>query len=314
MSTPVLIVGFKRYNNILKLLLDLKSSGISKVYLALDGILETDLDARRKFLADLEAFDRESGCIVEKWIRPKNLGPAVSIITAIDWFFSKEESGVILEDDLEIGSSAMPFFQKGLREFREDLQVGIIAGSNYWDHAPNKSCWSRFPITWGWATWKNRWEELRQVFFFSELDFLESGKLSERLFWKVGLHRCLSGDQDAWDIPFASYFRNTSKVCVFPPVNLISNTGVDEFAGNTLENKWPLFQKISDFDATTDSYFENMFNEDSCLDSQILREIYCVTNKNVISGILYFGSQRCATIATKNHNSLAKRILSVEIP
>jgi hypothetical protein len=313
-STPVLIIGYKRYRNILKLLFDLKSSGISKVYLALDGITDCDLNDRKTFLAELDDLTTKTGLVVEKWVRPKNLGPAVSIITAIDWFFSNEELGVILEDDLEIGSDTMPFFHRTLQVFRDNPRVGIITGSNFWDIGPDDFSWSSFPIIWGWATWKNRWEELRRVFFSTNADFLELGKLSEKLFWRVGLHRCLNGYQDAWDIPFASFFRNSRKICILPPVNLISNIGVDRFAGNTFENKWPLFQKICKFEASNNRSFQNHFKESRCLDPLILREIYSVTSKNILSGVLYFVFRPLAAFTFVNHNSLANRIYSVNIP
>lgn len=312
--TPVLIICYRRYENVLKLVAHLHSSGVSHVYLALDGKSEGTSDDRESFLANLELLCKKAGMSLEMWIRPNNLGPAVSIITAIDWFFTKENFGVILEDDLEIGTDTIPFFQQSLKEYRDDFRVAIISGSNFWGYESSSLMWSSFPITWGWATWKDRWNELRQVFFSTDTDFVKSGELNERLFWKVGLHRCLSGRQDAWDIPFASYFRSLKRVCVFPSVNLISNIGVDVFAGNTFENKWPLFQKIGSFGNIDQISFEHQFKQIDCLDSLILSQIYGVTNKNIFSGLFYFCTHPFFSSKNDRHDSLANRIASVQIP
>ena len=312
--TPVLIICYRRYGNVLKLVAHLHASGVSHVYLALDGKSEGTSDDRESFLSELELLCEKTGVILEMWIRPNNLGPAVSIITAIDWFFTKQNFGVILEDDLEIGIDTIAFFQKSLKTYRDDPNVAIISGSNFWGRESSSLMWSSFPITWGWATWKNRWNDLRQVFFSSDTDFVKFGKLNERLFWKVGLHRCLSGRQDAWDIPFASYFRNLHRVCVFPPVNLISNIGVDAFAGNTFENKWPLFQRIGSFGNIDQISFNHQFKQIDCLDSSILSQIYGVTNKNIFSGLFYFSTHPFFSLKNHRHNSLSNRIASVQIP
>ena len=132
-TPPVLIICYKRYNNVLKLVADLQLSGVTNVYLALDGNSASPDDERDFFLSDLELFCTEFGVTIEKWIRPVNLGPAVSVITALDWFFTKEISGLILEDDLEIGPSAIPFFGESLETYGDDLSIGIISGSNFFE-------------------------------------------------------------------------------------------------------------------------------------------------------------------------------------
>jgi hypothetical protein len=313
-SVPVLIVGYKRYENILKLLTDSHSAGVKRIYLALDGVAHGPDVERESFLAKLDALSQRSGINVTKWIRQNNLGPAVSVITAIDWFFSHEDSGVILEDDLVLGANALLFFEMGLSLYRDNPRVAVIAGSNFWTLQPGVSEWASFPITWGWATWKDRWFELRNVFFSLGPSSTKVGKLNERFFWWVGLYRCLSGEQDAWDIPFASYFRSLNKVCVFPPVNLISNIGVDVFAGNTHEKKWPLFHPVSDDIQLDESFFSEEFSHEFCLDPLILRQIYGVSNRNIFSGFFFSLTQPISHSRFSGQQSLAFRVKSIDLP
>jgi hypothetical protein len=66
------------------------------------------------------------------------------------------------------------------------------------------------------------------------------GSMPERWFWQIGTRRCLNGIKDAWDIPLASYQLSAGRLTVLPPVNLVSNRGADDYAGNTYIDEWPL--------------------------------------------------------------------------
>ena len=312
---PALIVAYKRNQNVIDLVETLVLAGVSRIYVAIDGPKDidfsssaTELSSRLRRLKSVESIH------LNIWERKSNLGPAVSVITAIDWFFANEESGIILEDDLKITTDSVRFFADALMSFKTNTSVGIISGSNFWGSQPGGPEWASFPITWGWATWKDRWSELRNVFFSADPSFSKVGKLNERYFWWVGLRRCLSGEQDAWDIPFASYFRSLNKICVFPPVNLISNIGVDVFAGNTREKKWPLFHPVSGHIQLDHSLFTEEFDQKYCLDSLILRQIYRVSNRNILSGFFFSVTQRLSPSRFSRQESLSFRVKKTELP
>jgi len=242
MSLPVLIVAFSRFENVVKLIDQLQNQGVRKIYLAIDGPKTVNDGLQSQ--VELVSRARAAALNIELqiWRRECNLGPAVSVITAIDWFFSSEEHGVILEDDLILSSSAIEYFDISLSLFADDKKVFLVSGSNYFSHLqvpPGTTLATHDPVIWGWASWSDRW-----IGYRTALNQLNDRQISatrkERWFWRTGLRRCLNGIKDAWDIPLVTYLQTQGYLSVLPPVNLVSNCGADEFAGNTLIDEWPL--------------------------------------------------------------------------
>lgn len=98
-------------------------------------------------------------------LQQTNNGCGPGMMSAINWFFSNVDSGIILEDDCILHSSAVSFFQVSLDRYRNDPRIAIISGFNpllchFADTSPlNKSFLSRVPITLGWASWSHKWFE-----------------------------------------------------------------------------------------------------------------------------------------------------------
>jgi hypothetical protein len=222
--------------------MDLHHQGVKQIYLAIDGSKDNQDDMQSKIEVGSRLLAAELKIDLRIWRRNTNLGPAVSVITAIDWFFSNEERGIILEDDLILSDDAINYFDFALRHYNQNKSVFMIAGSNFFDDiVPGNggvlaSC---YPVIWGWATWKDRWNSFRST--LNQLESLQiNAPFHERWFWSTGLRRCFNGVKDAWDIPLATYQQSYRYLSILPPVNLVSNIGHDVFAGNTFVNEWPL--------------------------------------------------------------------------
>lgn len=240
---PALIIAYKRDQNVIDLVETLVFAGVSKIYVAIDGLKDSDISSSTTELSSRLRGLKSVGSIHLKiWERKSNLGPAVSVITAIDWFFANEESGIILEDDLKITADSVNFFADALVSFKKDKSVGIISGSNYWGEIGTQYSlpFANYPITWGWATWKDRWDYLKKPFYQNSKINLSSFPLIERMFWRTGVQRCMNRTLDAWDIPFAATFKSHNLKAVVPHQNFVTNIGFDEHAGNTFLNVWPL--------------------------------------------------------------------------
>lgn len=241
MRTPVLIIAYSRHVNVVRLIENLYRQGVERIYIAIDGSRNSNTELQSKIEMSALSLSNQLSLEIIIWRRDENLGPAVSVITAIDWFFKHENEGIILEDDLFLSSDAVQFFESSLACFSAVENVFMIAGSNYFESATSKLAApaTRYPVIWGWATWAVRWHDYR-----SALNGLEQvhvpGTITERWFWEIGVRRCLNGIKDAWDIPLATYQLSVRKLTVLPPVNLVSNHGADIFAGNTHIDEWPL--------------------------------------------------------------------------
>lgn len=241
MSTPVLIVAYSRHDNVVQLINNLHSQGVEVVYLAIDGSKNDNTDLQSKIERTAQTLAVELGMIIKIWKRDLNLGPAVSVITAIDWFFENVDAGIILEDDLFLSTDAVQYFQNSLMSFQKDEAIFMVAGSNYFENSNSEQeqLVTHYPVIWGWATWTDRWRDYRAA-----LNHIYKvrvpGSISERWFWEIGTRRCLEGMKDAWDIPLAAYQLSVGKLTILPPMNLVSNRGADDFAGNTYIDEWPL--------------------------------------------------------------------------
>lgn len=316
MRRPILIIAYKRYLNVINILNSINPEDVSIIYLALDGLMEQDSGERQAFLDEIDSISIKANLKLDIWKRETNLGPAVSVITAIDWFFSFEDSGIILEDDLVIEAKTIHYFDKSLSFYEHERSVYLVSGSQYWDlsglHISNP--WSTYPITWGWATWGIRWRQMRSVYFQDSIASQKGARLPERFFWKVGFYRCTFGIQDAWDIPIANFIHSVKGICILPNENLVTNIGADEFAGNTHTANWPLMTPISKTVASLLFIAPSELNNADCLDELIRSEIYGISIRNVFSGVLFFFMNLLPPLRRSKLIKLSSRIQLVRIP
>jgi len=255
---PVLIVGYKRIDEISTLLRKTLESGVTKIYIAVDAI-DSDLGSEvtreiESRILQISSEFRQSQLKV--WIRENNLGSALSVISAIEWAFQFEESLAIIEDDLEISSDLFDYFSQQLQFINEDPKVLMSSGSNAFRGKSKKvsSGYSHYPIVWGWTTTKEKWQVIRSGIFAEELIFQNPLALNVRKFLETGHSRALSGLIDAWDVPLAAFMKAGGYKCLIPSTNLVSNQGFDTNATHTTSNVWPLGVAIEKYDSDVSDY------------------------------------------------------------
>jgi hypothetical protein len=240
---PVLIVTYARPQG-LKNLLELSvNSGVKNFYVAIDGPKNSQVrNLQSEMLEIISNFERLNSVKVNLWAREENLGAAVSVVTAIDWFFNNESMGIVLEDDLLPSPDFYTFASSGLNFYQDDRSVWMISGSRMNPETTNfaSNDWSFYPMIWGWAGWRYKWLEMRQV--FEEKDEKRLSKVLNRRynFWFIGSSRAKKGVIDAWDVPLAFAQWSRRKMSVIPPVNLVTNVGFDTHATHTSGTNFPL--------------------------------------------------------------------------
>ena len=233
---PVLIICYARTSNVIALVNQLQNLGIHNIYIAIDGAKSEDVEnVQEELIRFIESSKEELPSSIHVWKRSKNLGIAVSVITAIDWFFSQVEYGAILEDDLMPEDSFFLYLHHFLERFKSNSSITLISGNKAQalnGHSKDL-CLTNNPQTWGWGTWKDRWLEIR----FSAYSYDTKCKLSfspVKNFWYFGTKRVLAGKVDTWDIPLANFMYKNGKLSVLPPENLVSNFGNDLYATHTI--------------------------------------------------------------------------------
>ena len=236
---PVLIIGFKREYEIGLVLTRVIRSGVKKIYVSLDGPNIDDLEAvtlcestKRAVEKIAHGFKGEFNISVSE----VNLGSAENVIRSLDWYFSHESFGLILEDDCLPDPSIFDYmltFKKLLSYPSVWLLSGYrpeLSKLNYVDYS-----FVSVPLGWGWATTAEHWKQMRQYILAKPKLSLVSCffKGTNFVFWAVGGRRAKKGWVDAWDIPLANAMLEHQGSALMPPVNLISNIGTGSMASNT---------------------------------------------------------------------------------
>lgn len=240
---PVLIVTYARPDGVKRLLELSYSSGSREIYVAIDGAKdEVTARKQRATMEVIRDFEINKKLKLKVWQRDINLGAAVSVVSAIDWFFRNVTAGLIFEDDLIPSIDFFRFVNAGLEKYERNEEIWLIAGSrmNPEFHKSNTNDWSHYPMIWGWGTWQSRWKVMKSAFVLED-SIAKTKFFSPRAnFWKVGAIRAKVGMVDAWDIPLAYFQWKHSKFSVIPPVNLVTNVGFDSAATHTSGEHFPL--------------------------------------------------------------------------
>jgi hypothetical protein len=155
------------------------------------------------------------------------------IEAGLDWAFSVVDAAIVLEHDCVPDPTFFRFCEELLAHHRDDPRVMTISGeelSSELDPPADRYRYTRYPLTWGWATWRRawarhdpamaRWPALRDTGWLSQL-------LPDRhatTYWTGRFDKAYQSAErwtDAWT--FSCWLLNG--LCAAPRVNLVANTG-----------------------------------------------------------------------------------------
>ena len=245
---PILIIGYKRLTEFENLIFSVIECQPERIYVALDFVDE-DLSGfyRESFREIITRAKLASPRIeINVWQRDRNLGSALSVMSAIDWAFKSEDELIILEDDLIISPLLIEYFDKCLDQLNYSQDVFMISGTNPFSTITQASEYgiAHYPLVWGWATNREKWIQIRYGILESSAFTNRRVNRRTRNFLETGRIRAQSMKIDAWDVPLSAYMAATGKKCFIPKWNLVSNIGSGVNATHTLANQWPLNLKI----------------------------------------------------------------------
>jgi hypothetical protein len=225
----VLVIAYNRPQLLNDLLHLLKSQGVSKVYIALDGPKsseETSDCAQCYDIASSYKLDME----IKILRNSHNLGCMLGVIRALDWFYSNEEFGLVLEDDCFPTSDFFDFIEC----YRKNKAVysnyaPIVTGHNPFV-TMESSAVSKYVLVGAWATWNSVWKKLRLNLFRCNLPkrkHLTGAKRSwaAMIFWWTTATRSRLGGLDTWDGMFNDAMWRAGLKCLVPQKNYIENRG-----------------------------------------------------------------------------------------
>jgi hypothetical protein len=182
-------------------------------------------------------------CQLHTLFREKNLGCRAGVSSGIEWFFSHEEEGIIVEDDVLPESTFFDFCDEMLERYRQDDRVAMITGSNLVSKefvAEHSYFFTYYCNIWGWATWRRVWKhyDVAMAEWPAWRDAGGLGKMSagNRLFephWRPILDFVHAGKIDTWDYQWTFTCWRLGGMTILPAFNQTRNLGFGAGATHT---------------------------------------------------------------------------------
>ncbi len=245
LQTAVLFLVFNRPDTTAQVFEAIRQAKPPRLYVAADGPREAkDGEAERVARVREIATAVDWPCEVKTLFREKNLGCGYAVKTAIDWFFSNEDMGIILEDDTLPSQSFFWFCQEMLRKFESNQSIMCVTGTNITQGLffSGGYFFSRYALMWGWASWRRAWshydfalEDWQALKRRNWLSSLGLGGLPFRRKWEYifDLTQRKSLDPTWWGYQWIYTCWLSNGLTVAPAKNLIRNIGYTDDATHT---------------------------------------------------------------------------------
>jgi hypothetical protein len=119
-EVPILFLGYNRPDLTLRTFTRILEITPTKLYVALDGPkVQRKNDIQKcQEVKEIITSNIKSGCVVHYKFNTVNQGCGLAVKSAIDWFFTSEEFGIIIEDDCLPTLSFFPFCEELLYKFQ----------------------------------------------------------------------------------------------------------------------------------------------------------------------------------------------------
>lgn len=189
----------------------------------------------------------------------KNLGCGCAIKKALDWLFSENVNGIVLEDDVIPTNEFFLFMDENLIRYADDSSIASVNGFCPWPDffRPNVSAVkSKYFSMWGWGTWARVWKNYKlNVDDALEVQWSKAIRTAcesdnENEFWQNVLLKIKNKEIDTWDYQFIFQSWAANQVHIRPPNNLVRNLGFGADATHTGVEPW--FVKAQNMPLTSD--------------------------------------------------------------
>lgn len=237
-TPPVLFVVFNRLETVKRTLEAIRKAAPARFFIAADGPRDSHpgedetCQAVRSYILD----NIDWKCEVKTRFQSKNLGCKTAVSSAVDWFFSEVEEGIILEDDCLPSGDFFRYAAAALEFYRDAHDVMHINGNilkNYTMNDNNCAYLYRYAHVWGWASWRRAWK-----FYDVDLKDFNPQKIydvfpddrRQAARWNEILTNVIANKPgfNTWDFQWTYTVMVNRAWCVAPVRNLISNIGTEQ--------------------------------------------------------------------------------------
>jgi hypothetical protein len=244
MQSPVLFIVFNRPETTRLVFEAIRLARPPKLYVAADGP-RVERKAEEQICLEVRriATAVDWPCEVRTLFRSSNLGCKLGVSSGIDWFFSHEPEGIILEDDVLPMPTFFEFCEELLGRYRDDGRVSMIAGCNLVSnsfHADESYIFSHYCNIWGWAGWRRSWQHYDVAMTewpawrdAGGLAKISGGKPLFESYWRRILDNVHRGEIDTWDYQWLFACWRMNGLVILPGINQIRNLGFGADATHT---------------------------------------------------------------------------------
>ena len=166
-KVPVIVCVFNRPVLTRRLFAALADVGPDQLFVVADGPrpgYDHDPELCRETIAAVEAGTTWH-CRTAWNVAAANLGCKHRIQSGLDWAFEQVKHAIVIEDDCVPDNSFFPYCAALLERYAEDRRVCCIGGTSPlagrggqgFDFGAESYVFSRYTLSWGWATWRRAW-------------------------------------------------------------------------------------------------------------------------------------------------------------
>ena len=253
-TAPIIVFAFNRLDalkNTIDSLLQNEEAKLSDLFVFVDGPRENRQGEKEKVKAVQEYVMTINGFKSTKhFFSEHNKGLGKSIIEGVTQIIGQYGKAIVLEDDLVFSTNFLAFMNEGLDRYENEKKVFSICGYTNKVKIPKDYPYDAYFCTrsssWGWATWKDRWETVD----WELKDWNRYSKMA-RAFNKWGGSDCFrmlrsvkEGWGNSWAIRFCFAEFLQKKLSLFPVISKVRNDGFDGTGTNC--KKWSRFKYIFD--------------------------------------------------------------------
>lgn len=164
-----------------------------------------------------------------------NKGLANSVISGVTEITERYGKAIVVEDDLISSTDFLQYMNDALDYYEKDNEIWSISGYTFDIDIPegyNSDIYLSYRgCSWGWATWKDRWEKVD----WDMLDYtsFKNNKELRKKLNRGGLDMAnmldlqMRGEIDSWAIRWCYAQSKLDMLTVYPIISRIENIGLD---------------------------------------------------------------------------------------
>ena len=283
-APALLVVAYLRPKNLEDILRIAFNAGVRKFYVSVDAPKSQDGEFKalhNAVIRTVENFQKANNAEIVTHFRNLNVGCSAAVLSSVDWLFRNESIGMILEDDCIPSPDFFHFVNTSMPLIKRERDVWLACGTQFVEGLTQARWYkSRYALTWGWATTRDKWIEMSLKLRGEEVETEYRSKIgySERLYWEAGARRARTGIIDAWDIPLVQQMLASGKYAILPAHSLVTNVGNDQVATHTIGHAIGINTALGSF-ANDFSYpLENRE-----MDEWLQRSFYQIRARHILS-------------------------------